>query len=146
MIDEKIENFLEKGNINYLYCLLSKLEAHRINQFPTFVKQKFAKKLTVMAMEHVADNEVPDYISELEEAERILAAERALYVDDDDVLEFGEETIDDSARFVKEIEATDLTDYDNLEVVKDPFADLDEDDDDDIDIENDDLDEDDDES
>jgi hypothetical protein len=47
---------------------------------------------------------------------------------------------------VKEIEATDLTDYDNLEVVKDPFADLDEDDDDDIDIENDDLDEDDDES
>lgn len=145
MIDEKIENFLEKGNIDYLYCLLSKLEAHRINQFPTFVKQKFNKKLTVLAMEHVSDNDVPDYLTELEEAERILAAERALYEDDNDVLEFGEETIDDSAKFVKELEATDITDYDNLEVVADPFADLEEDDDD-IDIENDDLDDDDDES
>ncbi|MCB5261509.1 MAG: hypothetical protein LHW64_04610 [Candidatus Cloacimonetes bacterium] len=142
MIDEKIENFLEKGNINYLYCLLSKLEAHRINQFPTFVKQKFNKKLTVLAMEHVSDNEVPDYMSELEEAERILAAERALYEDDDDILEFGEETIDDSAKFVKEIEATDISEYDSLEEVKDPFADLE--DDDDIDIENDDEDDDDD--
>ncbi|MCB5264723.1 MAG: hypothetical protein PHT37_04145 [Candidatus Cloacimonetes bacterium] len=145
MINEKIENFLEKGNIDYLYCLLSKLEAHRINQFPTFVKQKFNKKLTVLAMEHVSDNDVPDYLTELEEAERILAAERALYEDDNDVLEFGEETIDDSAKFVKELEATDITDYDNLEVVADPFADLEEDDDD-IDIENDDLDDDDDES
>ncbi len=142
MINEKIENFLEKGNIDYLYCLLSKLEAHRINQFPTFVKQKFNKKLTVLAMEHVSDNDVPDYLTELEEAERILAAERALYEDDNDVLEFGEETIDDSAKFVKELEATDITDYDNLEVVADPFADLEEDDDD-IDIENDDLDDDD---
>ncbi len=145
MIDEKIEDFLEKTNIDYLYCLLSKLEAHRINQFPSFVKQKFDKKLTVMAMHHVADNEVPDYVSELEEAERILAAERALYEDDEDALEFGEETIDDSAKFVKQIEATDLREYDHLEVVKDPFADLDEDDDDDdIDIENDDVDDDDD--
>ncbi|MCB5252595.1 MAG: hypothetical protein RBR69_07560 [Candidatus Cloacimonadaceae bacterium] len=141
MIDEKIENFLQKGNMDYLYCLLCKLEAHRINQFPSFVKQKFDKKLTVMAMEHVADNEVPDYVSELDEAERILAAERALYEEDEDAIEFGEETIDDSAKFVKEIEATDITDYDTLEEVKDPFADLD--DDDEIDIENDDDEEDD---
>ena len=127
--------------MDYLYCLLCKLEAHRINQFPSFVKQKFDKKLTVMAMEHVADNEVPDYVSELDEAERILAAERALYEEDEDAIEFGEETIDDSAKFVKEIEATDITDYDTLEEVKDPFADLD--DDDEIDIENDDDEEDD---
>jgi hypothetical protein len=130
MINEKIENFLEKGNMNYLFCLLSKLEAHRINNFPSFVKQKFDKKITVLAMDHVTDNDVPDYVSELEEAERILAAERALYEDDEEGIEFGEETIDDSARFVKEIEATDISEYDSLEVVKDPFADHDDDDDD----------------
>ena len=65
MINEKIENFMEKVNMNYLYCLLSKLEAHRINQLPTYVKQKFQKKITVMSMEHVAENEIPDYITEL---------------------------------------------------------------------------------
>ncbi len=116
--------------MNYLFCLLSKLEAHRINNFPSFVKQKFDKKITVLAMDHVTDNDVPDYVSELEEAERILAAERALYEDDEEGIEFGEETIDDSARFVKEIEATDISEYDSLEVVKDPFADHDDDDDD----------------
>jgi hypothetical protein len=144
MINEKIENFLEKGNMNYLFCLLSKLEAHRINNFPSFVKQKFDKKITVLAMEHVADNDVPDYVSELEEAERILAAERALTENDEDAIEFGEETIDDSARFVKEIEATDISEYDNLEVAKDPFADIEDDNDDADDA--DDADEDDDEN
>jgi hypothetical protein len=44
MTNEKIEGFLEKVNMNYLFCLLSKLEAQRINQFPSFVKNKFEKK------------------------------------------------------------------------------------------------------
>jgi len=130
MIDKKIEDFLEKGNMSYLFCLLSKLEAHRINNFPSFVKQKFDKKITVLAMEHVADNEVPDYVSELEEAERIMAAERAKYEEDEDGIDFGEETIDDSANFVRNIEATDVSEYDKVEVVKDPFAQANEDDDD----------------
>ena len=142
MIDKKIEDFLEKGNMSYLFCLLSKLEAHRINNFPSFVKQKFDKKITVLAMEHVSDNVVPDYVSELEEAERIMAAERAKYEEDEEGGDFGEETIDDSARFVREIEATDVSEYDNVEVVKDPFAqnddDLDEDFDDDLDDDDDD--------
>ncbi len=142
MIDKKIEDFLEKGNMTYLYCLLSKLEAHRINNFPSFVKQKFDKKITVLAMEHVADNEVPDYVSELEEAERILAAERAKYEEEEEGAEFAGETIDDSARFVRELEATDVSEYDSLEVVKDPFAST-EDDDDELDDINDDDDDDD---
>lgn len=130
MTNEKIEGFLEKVNMNYLFCLLSKLEAQRINQFPSFVKNRFEEKITIMAMEHVAENEVPDYISELEEAERAMAAERALYDDDDDGLDFGEETIDDSAKFAKEIQAQDPSEYDSFEVVKDPFAkDTDEDND-----------------
>lgn len=131
--------------MTYLFCLLSNLEAHRINNFPSFVKQKFDKKITVLAMEHVADNEVPDYVTELEEAERIMAAERAKY-EDDEGLDFSEETIDDSARFVRELEATDISEYDQVEVIKDPFAqndnDLDEDFDDDLDDDDDDDDDD----
>jgi len=130
MTNEKIEGFLEKVNMNYLFCLLSKLEAQRINQFPSFVKNKFEKKITTLAMEHVADNEVPDYIAELEEAERAMAAERAMYEEDDEAGDFGEETVDDSARFAREIHTQDPSEYDSFEVVKDPFANNEEDDND----------------
>jgi hypothetical protein len=142
MTNEKIEGFLEKVNMNYLFCLLSKLEAQRINQFPSFVKNKFDKKITMLAMEHVADNEVPDYIAELEEAERVMAAERALFEDDDDTADFGEETIDDSAKFARAIQAQDPAEYDSFEVVKDPFANSEDDNDDDFDDFDDDDDED----
>jgi len=142
MTNEKIEGFLEKVNMNYLFCLLSKLEAQRINQFPSFVKNKFDKKITMLAMEHVADNEVPDYIAELEEAERVMAAERALFEDDDDTADFGEETIDDSAKFARAIQAQDPSEYDSFEVVKDPFANTEDDNDDDFDDFDDDDDED----
>ncbi|HOH60428.1 MAG TPA: hypothetical protein PLO57_08275 [Candidatus Cloacimonadota bacterium] len=139
MINEKIEGFLEKVNMNYLYCLLSKLEAQRINQFPSYVKQKFDKKITVLAMEHVADNEVPDYITELQEAEMAMAAQRAAYEEDDEGIDFGEETIDDSAKFTQDFEQSDVSEYDSFEeVVKDPFADNDDDDADEDDFDDDD--------
>lgn len=143
MINEKIDGFLEKVNMNYLFCLLSKLEAQRINQFPSFVKNKFKDKITVLSMEHVADNDVPDYIAELEEAEKVMAAERALFEDDDDGGEFAGETIDDSAKFAREIQAQDPSEYDSFEVVKDPFANNDDDDDLDNDFDDDDDDDDD---
>ena len=143
MINEKIEGFLEKVNMNYLFCLLSKLESQRINQFPSYVKQKFEKKITVLSMEHVADNEVPDYISELAEAELAMAAERAAFEDDDDTSDFGEETIDDSANFTQSFEQSDVSEYDSFEEVKDPFANNDDDDVDDDDIDDDDDDDDD---
>ncbi|MCK9331934.1 MAG: hypothetical protein PHY41_03615 [Candidatus Cloacimonetes bacterium] len=143
MINEKIDGFLEKVNMNYLFCLLSKLEAQRINQFPSFVKNKFKDKITVLSMEHVADNDVPDYIAELEEAEKAMAAERALFEDDDDGGEFAGETIDDSAKFAREIQAQDPSEYDSFEVVKDPFANNDDDDDLDNDFDDDDDDDDD---
>jgi cysteinyl-tRNA synthetase len=139
MINEKIEGFLEKVNMNYLYCLLSKLEAQRINQFPSYVKQKFDKKITVLAMAHVADNEVPDYITELQEAEMAMAAQRAAYEEDDEGIDFGEETIDDSAKFTQDFEQSDVSEYDSFEEeVKDPFADNDDDDADEDDFDDDD--------
>ena len=85
MISEKIESFLEKADMNYLFCLLSKLESQRISQLPSYVRQRFEEKITVMAMHHVAENEVPDYIAEIAEAElamkigRASCRERVLY-------------------------------------------------------------------
>lgn len=143
MMNEKIEGFLEKVNMNYLFCLLSKLESQRMNKFPTYVKQKFPDKITVMAMEHVADNEVPDYTLELEEAELVAQQARAAYEDDEDTSDFGEETIDDSEKFARSIESTDISEYDSFEDVKDPFANsLDDDNDDDDIIDEDDEDDD----
>ncbi len=132
MINPKIENFLEKVNMNYLYCLLSKLEAHRIHQLPTYVKQKFEQKIPVMAMEHVAENEVPDYLTELAEAELAMAAERAAYEEDDDMMDMDAETIDDSKKFIEEIEDTGFEGFNGFEDDEeddDNFVDTDDDDD-----------------
>lgn len=132
MINEKIEGFLEKVNMNYLFCLLSNLEAQRINQFPSHVKQKFEKKITSLAMEHVADNEVPDYLAELAEAEMLAKSARAAYDDNDDPADFDEETVDDSIDFAKNIEEDDVSPESySEEVVEDPFAMVDDDDEDD---------------
>lgn len=141
MINEKIEGFLEKVNMNYLYCLLSNLEAQRINKFPTHVKQKFEKKITSLAMEHVADNEVPDYMAELAEAEMLAKSARAAYNTPEDAGDYDEETVDDSIDFAKNIEqdtAIEPENYSEEEVI-DPFGMVDEDDlDDDFDDDDDD--------
>ena len=68
MINKKVETFLEKHNMNYMFCLLSNLEVQRINQLPPYIKQKFQQKLSEIALEHVADNDVPDYMMDIEEA------------------------------------------------------------------------------
>ena len=103
----KIESFLEKADMNFLFCLLSKLEIQRINQLPAHVKQKFPKKITVMAMEHVAENDVPDYITEIAEAELAMAEESAPNLDDD--FNYEEVTVDDSMKFIDELpEGADL--------------------------------------
>lgn len=111
----KVENFLEKSDMNYLYCLLTKLEIQRINQLPSHVKQRFPKKITVMAMEHVAENDVPDYITEIAEAELAMAAESAPQNDDEGDFELDEDTIDDSKRFIEDL-PEDEQDLDDIDV------------------------------
>jgi len=81
-------------------------------------------------MEHVADNEVPDYITELAEAE-LLAAQEANPFNDDEVLDFSEETVDDSDKFIEELEAERVANFDDDEEV-DIFGDTDDTEDDDI--------------
>ena len=62
-----IEAFLEKNNMEYLFLLLSNLEVNRLNSLPFSVKKSFPNKITEFAMDHVAKNEIPDYIVEQEE-------------------------------------------------------------------------------
>jgi len=128
MINEKIESFLEKVDMNYLFCLLSKLEANRLNQFPTYVKHKFPNKIAVLSMEHVADNEVPDYITELAEAE-LEAQREASPFSDEDSLEESEETVDDSEKFIEDMGNVSLESLED-EDDEDFFGDSDDGDDD----------------
>jgi hypothetical protein len=53
--------------MDYLYLLLSNLEVNRLNSLPQKVKDAFPEKITGMAMKHVAENNIPDYIIEHED-------------------------------------------------------------------------------
>ncbi|MDZ4122165.1 MAG: hypothetical protein U1C33_07065 [Candidatus Cloacimonadaceae bacterium] len=128
MINKKIETFLEKNNMNYLFCLLSNLEVQRINTLPSYVKQKFNTKVTEMAMEHVADNEVPDYIIEIAEAELAMVQQSSPIDDEDNDLILDNETFDDSVKFIEEIQEEQQVFSDD----DDYFDAVDDDDDDDL--------------
>lgn len=62
-----VETFLENNNMDYLFLLLCNLEANRLNSLPYTIKKSFPKKITEMAMENVAKNEIPDFIIEQED-------------------------------------------------------------------------------
>lgn len=109
MINKKIEHFLEKTDMNYLFCLLAKLEAQRISQLPTYVKHRLPDKIAVVSMNHVADNEVPDYFAEIEEANIAMAAVNSPFKDDDNDL--GEETFDDTKDHIEELVHENLDSY-----------------------------------
>lgn len=68
MINKRVETFLEHTNMNYMFCLLSNLEVLRLNSLPSYIKQKFPEKITELAMDHIAQNEIPDYMMDIEEA------------------------------------------------------------------------------
>ncbi|HOY84936.1 MAG: hypothetical protein LHW45_05845 [Candidatus Cloacimonetes bacterium] len=101
MIDKNIETFLEKTDLNYLFCLLAKLESQRLTQLPVYVRQRFPEKISVLSMEHVASNEVPDYFAEIEEANEMMAKMASPFADEDP--ETGEETFDDSEEHIEEL-------------------------------------------
>ncbi|MCF7859054.1 MAG: hypothetical protein K9N07_07005 [Candidatus Cloacimonetes bacterium] len=62
-----IEKFLEENNMTYLFLLLANLEADRISNLPYIVKRTLQGKVTTVALEHIAANEIPDYVVEVEE-------------------------------------------------------------------------------
>ena len=48
--------------MTYLFLLLTNLEVERLSNLPYTLKRSFKKKITEMALEHVAANEIPDYV------------------------------------------------------------------------------------
>jgi len=107
MINEKLETFLEKADMNFLFCLLAQLEAYRLLQFPAYVRQKFEDKIAILAMNHVAENEVPDYITELAEAELAAAQEKIFMEEESAEEEEAEEEIEDADEYNEELSDTD---------------------------------------
>ena len=62
LLNNKIDKFLENKNMTYLFLLLSNLEVARLSNLPFSVKKGLGKKITEVALNHVINNNVPDYI------------------------------------------------------------------------------------
>ena len=64
-----VEKFLEDNNMTYLFLLMANLEAERISNLPFSVKRVLQGKVTTNALEHIAANDIPDYVVEVEDDE-----------------------------------------------------------------------------
>ncbi len=63
-METKVEKFLEQNNMTYLYLLLCNLESERLSNLPDHVKNKFDQKISVMSLDHVSNNLIPDFVIE----------------------------------------------------------------------------------
>jgi len=69
--EEVVDRFLESHNMDYFYCILADKEASRLSILPDSVKRTFPEKITTLALQHTALNDIPDYIvNELEEEKK----------------------------------------------------------------------------
>lgn len=62
MKNRKIDKFLEEHNMTYMFLLLAELEAERLNNLPYTIRKKIEGKVTTKALEHIASNDIPDYV------------------------------------------------------------------------------------
>jgi len=62
LLNNKIEKFLEDNNMTYLFMILSYLEVERLSNLPFTIKKGLGKKITEVALNHVIQNKIPDYI------------------------------------------------------------------------------------
>jgi hypothetical protein len=67
MTNKKIQDFIERNNCTHLFLLLTNEELKRLSKLPFQVRQQFKGKLTTIAMEHVAEGNIPDYFVPEEE-------------------------------------------------------------------------------
>ena len=61
MNSKKVQDFIENNNCTYLYLLLANEELKRLYNLPHLAQKRFKGKLTTIAMEHVAEGNIPDY-------------------------------------------------------------------------------------
>jgi hypothetical protein len=67
-MDSKLmQKFIEENNCTFLYLILANEELERISKLPFQIQKNFDKKLTTIALDHVADDEIPDYFVPEEE-------------------------------------------------------------------------------
>ncbi|MCD6101890.1 MAG: hypothetical protein J7J77_02415 [Candidatus Cloacimonetes bacterium] len=62
-----VQKFIENSNCIYLFLVLANEELSRLSKLPYPVREKFNKKLPVMALEHIAEGNIPDYFVQEEE-------------------------------------------------------------------------------
>ena len=62
LLNNKIEKFLEIKNMTYLFMIFSNLEVVRLSNLPFTIKKGLGKKITEVALNHVIQNKIPDYI------------------------------------------------------------------------------------
>ncbi len=67
MLNPKVEKFLEDNNMTYLFLMLANLEVQRLASLPSVIKKQFEGKITETALEHVAENMIPDYLGDIPE-------------------------------------------------------------------------------
>ena len=67
--EEVVDKFLESHNMDYLFCILADKESERLSKLPESIKKEFDEKITTMALKHIAHNDVPDFIVDLDESE-----------------------------------------------------------------------------
>lgn len=126
MINKKIETFLEHTNMNYMFCLLSNLEVSRLNSLPSYIKQKFGSKITELAMDHISQNEIPDYMMDIEEAKAEM--ERLGLTPEEFETGKRRDSYDDEEEYEPEIETEEFRgDYTPTYSEDDSFDDLDDD-------------------
>lgn len=67
-MDSKLmQKFIQENNCTFLYLILANEELERISKLPFQIQKNFNKKLTTIALDHVADDEIPDYFIPEEE-------------------------------------------------------------------------------
>jgi len=62
-----MQKFIEENNCTFLYLILANEELERISKLPFQIQKNFDKKFTTIALDHVADAEIPDYFVPEEE-------------------------------------------------------------------------------
>ena len=67
MLNPKVEKFLEDNNMTYLFLMLANLEVQRLVNLPSTIKKQFESKISETALEHVAENIIPDYLVDHQE-------------------------------------------------------------------------------
>ncbi len=61
MLNKKVDQILESLNKDYLFLIAAEKEAERLRKLPKVIKEQFKKHLSQEAIEHVAQNNIPEY-------------------------------------------------------------------------------------